>query len=157
MAIQNQNSQKHIYLVDDDHDDRSMFAEVLLDHDCSIIVTEVENGKQLMDILQRPPSRWPEVIFLDLNMPIKNGFECLKEIRNHDGEMQNLNIIILTTSSDPVTIAKAFELGATFYAVKPNSFDGLKSLARDILAIDWFSPRNLTRVASAHLLTSVNF
>lgn len=137
-TLQKQNFERNIYLADDDDDDRSMFAEALSEIDQSIRLTQAEDGKQLMDILKSPSNPIPEVIILDINMPRKNGFECLEEIRNHNGNLKNLNVIMFSTSNDPRTIVKAFELGASFYAVKPNSFKDLKALIHDILHMDWF-------------------
>jgi len=156
MVLQNQNPQKHIYLADDDSDDRSMFAEVLLELDNSIVLTEAQNGQELMDILNTDSYPLPEVIFLDINMPIKNGFECLKEIRDNRGGLQKISIVMFTTSSDPSTMAKAFELGANFYAIKPNTFNGLRSLASDILKIDWISPKFNIKNISAQLLSPIH-
>lgn len=156
MLQKNQNSQKHIYLTDDDEDDRALFAEVLLELSSSVIITHSKNGKELMDILNRPPNPLPEVLFLDLNMPIKNGFECLEEIKKQNNPLQNLSIVVLTTSSDALTVDKAFKLGATFFAVKPNTFAGLKSLAHDILQIDWMSPP-IGGNFSKYLISPANF
>lgn len=155
MILPNQKSQKNIYLADDDIDDREMFAEVLLELDSSVILKQAEDGKQLMEILQFSPSPLPDVVFLDLNMPKQNGFECLKQIRNHDGHLKNLNIVIFTTSSDQNDMAKAFALGANFYAVKPSTFSELRSFVRDVLQIDWFSPIENVKKASDFLILPV--
>lgn len=140
MISPNTNPKKNIYLADDDDDDRSMFAEALFEIDSSIQLTQVEDGKKLMDILYISPDKLPDVIVLDINMPRKNGFECLEEIRGHNGHLKDLSIIMFSTSNDPNTIAKAYELGATFYAIKPNSFKDLKLLISNILQINWLSP-----------------
>lgn len=139
MNTEDKNPQRHIYLADDDEDDRTMFAEALSEIDSSVVLTQAENGKQLMDILSTPPNPLPEVIFLDINMPKLNGFECLEKIRQEHADLQNIHIIIFTTSNNPATVERAFELGASYYAVKPNSFKALKSLINNILQIDWFS------------------
>lgn len=155
MIVPNQKSQKNIFLADDDIDDREMFAEVLLELDSSVILKQAEDGKQLMEILQVSPNPIPDVVFLDLNMPKQNGFECLKQIRNHDGHLKNLNIVIFTISSDQNDMAKAFALGANFYAVKPNTFSELRSFVRDVLQIDWFSPIETVKKASNFLISPV--
>ena len=139
MIIQEQNSQKHIYLADDDNDDRAIFADALKQVDNSIILTQAEDGEQLMEILYVPPTPLPNIIFLDLNMPKRNGFECLKEIRNHQ-DLKDLNVIVFTTSNNPQNIETALELGASFYAVKPTTFDGLKKLIDNFLKTDWSYP-----------------
>lgn len=136
MALQYENPTRHVYLVDDDEDDRSFFVDVLQEIDNSIIITEVGDGKELLDILALPPIPLPEVIFLDINMPKKTGFECLEELRSHGSLLRELKIIMLTTSSDPYTINKAQDLGATFYAVKPSSVTELRNLLKEVLETD---------------------
>lgn len=130
---------KSIYLADDDEDDRMLFIEAVLEIDRSINVTEAKDGQQLMDILKLHSPNFPEIIFLDINMPGKGGFECLQEIRNSNTNFKNVNIIMLSTSSSSLSISRAFELGASFYAVKPSTFDGLKALIKKTLEMDLIS------------------
>jgi CheY-like chemotaxis protein len=139
MTLQNTRVQKNIYLADDDDDDRVMFAEALFEIDSTAILTQALDGQQLMDILYKQPNPLPDIIFMDINMPKRDGLKCLEEIRNQHGNLKELFIIILSTSSDPLVIDKAFNLGATFYAVKPSTFDDLKSFIKEVLQIDWFS------------------
>lgn len=136
MAQRYENPMRHVYLVDDDEDDRAFFVDILQQIDNSIIITEARDGKELMDILALPPIPLPEVIFLDINMPGKSGFECLKEIRTLGSNLRKLKIIMLSTSSDADTIEKAQQLGATFYAVKPNSPNALRTLLSEVLESD---------------------
>lgn len=138
MTLQSKNSPRHVYLADDDEDDRILFMEALQEVNNSIILTQAKDGKQLMDILYNPSTHLPEIIFLDINMPKQNGFECLEEIRKINGSLKDTRIIMLSTSKDPSEVDKALALGATFYASKPCSFNGLKSLIKEALEIDWF-------------------
>ena len=137
MALNRQISQRYIYLADDDPDDRELFVDALLEVDPSVVLTQAEDGLQLMEILSTIKEPVPEILFLDINMPGKTGFQCLEEIRKQEGRVKEINIIILSTSNDPQDIEKALELGATFYAVKPNRFDVLKSFVKEVLQIDW--------------------
>ncbi len=142
MSLERQNSQRYIYLADDDEDDRELFVDALREVDPSVILTQAGDGIQLMEILSTIKDPIPEILFLDINMPGKGGFECLEEIRKQEGSLKEINIIILSTSNDPQDIEKALELGATFYAVKPNRFDVLKSFVKDVLEIDWQMTEN---------------
>lgn len=135
MKTLNPHYPRHIILADDDLDDRLLLAEALQEKDGTLILTQAEDGKQLMDILYLPPSPMPDLIFLDLNMPVKNGFECLEEIRGPKSNLRQLSILVFSTSGDPHNIQKAFRLGATFYAIKPHSYATLRALAADALRI----------------------
>lgn len=76
---QKQNSQKIIYLADDDEDDRILFLDAVEELNLPISVVQTKDGNELINAL-RNAEHLPEVLFLDINMPCKNGFECLKEI-----------------------------------------------------------------------------
>ena len=141
MSLEKQNSQRCIYLADDDADDREILAEALIAVDPSIILKQAENGIELMEILADIKDHFPEILFLDINMPGKGGFECLEEIRREEG-LKEIIIIILSTSSDPEDIERALELGASFYAVKPYSFEVLKSFVKEVLQIDFKMTQN---------------
>ncbi|MGE6355989.1 response regulator [Flavobacterium sp. NPDC079362] len=136
MAFEKHNSQKFIYLADDDSDDRDFFADALLETDPAVVLKQFQDGMYLMDdLLAIDPAELPEFIFLDINMPRKTGLECLEEISSHEN-LKDLTVIMLSTSSDPDNISTARELGAAFYAVKPSSFEKLKSLLEDVLSMN---------------------
>jgi len=137
MAFEKHNSQRFIYLADDDSDDREFFADAVGEIVPDVVLRQAPDGMHLMDDLAAlANSELPEFIFLDINMPGKSGLECLAEIRNSEGIFKEVNIIMLSTSSDPAIIEKSMELGATFYAVKPNCFERLKSLLEEVLSMN---------------------
>lgn len=131
--------QKIIYIADDDEDDRSLFFDAVLDLKLPSAVTAAEDGMQLLDMLSHSLNCLPEIIFLDINMPGKNGFSCLEEIRSAGGKLKKVKIVMFSTSSNPENIELSYELGADFYAVKPNTFLGLKNLLQKIFEMDWGS------------------
>lgn len=135
MAFDNHNSQRFIYLADDDSDDREFFADALSEIDTDVILREAPDGMHLMEsLLTLCGPELPDFIFLDINMPGKSGLECLEEIKKHQGSLKEVNVVMLSTSSDPENIQRALELGATFYAVKPSCFEKLKSLLQEVLS-----------------------
>ncbi|MGE6356009.1 response regulator [Flavobacterium sp. NPDC079362] len=137
MAFENYNSKRFIYMADDDSDDREFFADALSEIERDVILKQAPDGMHLMEsLLTLSESELPDFIFLDINMPGKTGLECLQEIRNLSGGLKEVNIVMLSTSSDPENIRRASELGATFYAVKPSCFERLKSLLEEVLSMD---------------------
>jgi CheY-like chemotaxis protein len=76
-----------IVLADDDEDDRQFFEEALSDVHPNAVLTTAKDGEELIFILKNYHT--PELIFLDLNMPRKNGIECLREIRSNTS-LQNI-------------------------------------------------------------------
>lgn len=122
-----------ILLADDDEDDRDFFSAALKDVSGQTSLLLAENGLQAMNILD---GAQPDLVFLDLNMPLKNGFECLREIKKRQ-QWQHIPVIIFSTSLQPGTVNDTFAHGASLYMVKPNSFPDLKCLIEKVLAINW--------------------
>ena len=129
---------KYIYLVDDDADDREFFEEALKELSIPTQLTTAQDGVELMAALEEavigPPP--PHVIFLDLNMPRKNGFECLQEIREHP-KLKNIPIVIFSTTANEITIQKTYSLGASCYVRKPHSHQLLKKAIETVLALNF--------------------
>jgi CheY-like chemotaxis protein len=78
----------------------------------------------------------PDVLFLDLNMPIKNGLECLQELKG-DIKLRTLPVVIFSTSSFPGNINKVYDYGAHLYIRKPNDFLSFKRVIQHVFAINW--------------------
>lgn len=119
-------SKKIILLADDDQDDKEMFCEALADIDENIICYCAENGSKALQILEKQ-DEIPNVIFLDLNMPVMNGWECLKELKSDD-RYKNIPVIMISTSSHKNDMDAAADLGAICYFIKPNNFNDLKEV-----------------------------
>lgn len=115
-----------VYLVDDDVDDLEIVQEALIQNSYKGPVTTAQNGKILMDKLYEDQVR-PDVIVLDLNMPLKDGFETLHEIKSHP-TFKNIPVIILTASENKADELRCFELGCNFFYTKPNSMKEYDSL-----------------------------
>ncbi|ASO06360.1 response regulator receiver domain-containing protein [Arenibacter algicola] len=126
----------NIALADDDEDDRTLFKEAMSEIKIKTKLSLFNNGKELMDYLTLPNVILPEIVFLDLNMPIKNGMQCLNEIRNHP-RLQDLLVAIYSTSSSEADIEETFVNGANIYINKPNSFGALKQAIEKVLQLNW--------------------
>ncbi len=127
---------KNIFIADDDSDDLILFEDALREVCKDSLLTMAKDGQQLMQILDETVPPPPDVIFLDLNMPRKNGFECLDEIK-HSSKLKNIPIVIFSTSDQPEAVNRVYEQGAHHFLKKPSSFILLKEAIQILLAIDW--------------------
>jgi CheY-like chemotaxis protein len=125
-----------VLIADDDDDDREFFTEVVSEVAPRVTVKNVKNGAALMDYMNESGPGLPDIIFLDLNMPCKNGRECLKEIKKNE-KFRHIPVIIYSTSSNIKDIENAYNDGADLYVTKPNSFSELKKIAKKVFSIDW--------------------
>ncbi|MDQ3047487.1 MAG: response regulator [Bacteroidota bacterium] len=106
-----------ILLADDDVDDRFFFTEALNEIRVPHELVTIDNGELLMKYLKENSSSLPNVLFLDLNMPRKNGAECLKEIKL-DKKLQKLPVIIYSTSLHDEVADELYAVGAHYYIRK---------------------------------------
>ncbi len=121
----------HLLLADDDMDDRYFFDKALKDLSISANLTTVEDGAKLMDYLSKHSDQLPDVLFLDLNMPRKNGSECLTEIKDLE-ELKSLPVIIYSTSQDEEMADLLYKKGAHYYIRKGSQLE-LEKVLLDVL------------------------
>src|ERR1044071_455541 len=119
--ILNDTAAIHILLADDDEDDRALFTDALHELNSNVKLTTAKNGVDLMRLLESWKGSLPDVIFLDLNMPLKNGFECLDEIKAED-RLRELPVVILSTSSQKETMDMLLKKQASMYIKKPGTY-----------------------------------
>ena len=125
-----------ITLADDDEDDRLFFTDAFDELKINTVVNTVKNGRELINFLDHPETVLPNIIFLDLNMPILNGIECLKEIKQND-RFKDIAIAIYSTSSSEEDVENTFVLGANIYIKKPSNFNDLKKILSDVVTVNW--------------------
>ncbi len=124
----------HILLADDDQSDCILFKDALDELPVTARLTIVHNGEQVIAELTKKGKKLPDVLFLDLNMPRKNGFACLGEIKRNSA-LQELPVIIISTSSALESIKKVFRDAAHFYICKPVDFSHLKKVIYEALVL----------------------
>lgn len=129
-----ENEPVKIILAEDDKDDQELFIEALNATDVPSEVTTVENGKQLLDTLKDDTTPKPDIIFIDINMPIKGGKEALAEIKS-DADLKEIPAVMLSTSNHPKDIEDTFNNGANLYIQKPNSFISYISILKKVLIL----------------------
>ncbi len=128
------NSQFNLLLADDDTDDCLFFKDALDDLRVSASLKTVNNGIALMNLLLGNSGYIPDVLFLDLNMHLKSGIECLSEIKLNDS-LKSFPIIIFSTSLDMKVVDLLYEKGAHYYIRKPGDFTKLKNVILEALTI----------------------
>ncbi|SDB46063.1 Response regulator receiver domain-containing protein [Flavobacteriaceae bacterium MAR_2010_188] len=124
-----------IILVDDDEDDRILFSKAIDELKINTDLLMFEDGYELLDHLNDDPNL-PSIIFLDLNMPIINGMDCLREIRSNQ-KYSDISIAIYSTSSSENDIDQTFIHGANVYINKPYNYNKLKDTIDKVLKINW--------------------
>ena len=130
---------QYIFLADDDIDDQLMFEEAIQQNGNDVRLRTVYSGEQLMRELTKEEAELPDLIFLDLNMPIKNGYECLDEIRVNE-KLKHIPIAIFSTSSTADDIERTRQGGANAYIRKPANFNTLKEVIALVLGMNWDYP-----------------
>jgi len=119
--------QLNILHADDDTDDCIFFKEALKELNLPTHHVSVHDGEQLMQYLTNNTNELPHLLFLDLNMPRKNGAECLSEIK-FNKSLKQITIIIFSTAFDSEIVNKLYENGAHYYIRKPSEFSQLKKI-----------------------------
>lgn len=124
---------KDILIAEDDNDDFNFLSSALGDLQMTVIISRAENGEILIKILNE---KIPDLLFLDVLMPLKDGKECLKEIRANR-RFDSLPVIMYTSLHDIRTIEFCYREGSNFFVCKPNTYKELLDVLNKILAIDW--------------------
>ena len=110
----------NILIADDDEDDALLIAEALQDNLPSCNCIHTTDGVSTLRYIKTHDT--PDLVFLDINMPFKDGITCLKDIHNHN-LLPSTPILICSTSQNMRDIKVADEFGATLYIVKPSTFN----------------------------------
>jgi CheY-like chemotaxis protein len=122
-----------ILLVEDNEDDAVIIQEVFSDMRLATLIHVVRDGEEALAYLQRTGKykvvRMPDIVLLDINMPKKNGFEVLEEIKK-DPRLQSLPVIMLTTSHREEDIVRSYAKGACSYIHKLVDLDRFKHLIK---------------------------
>ena len=137
-----------ILLVEDNEDDILLEEEAIADAKLVNLMCVVRDGEEAMVYLRRQGkyqnAEMPGLILLDINMPKKNGFEVLNEIKA-DPALMHIPVVMLTTSDSEADIVKSYAKGACSYITKPMDFDKLRDVVRQF-ALYWAL---VTRIPSA--------
>lgn len=121
---------KNILLVDDDSIANFLIERIVQSTGLAANISKALNGKEALELFLNPSgSSLPEIVLLDLNMPIMNGFEFLQAYNALEFKDKHQVLIILVTSSNnPSDIERAKELGIKYYLTKPISADTIRGI-----------------------------
>lgn len=125
------NNALHILLADDDEEDREFFKEAIYEITTSVKLTTANDGVELLNILEKLTNDLPDLIFLDLNMPCKNGFECLEELKMSD-KWKDIPVLIYSTTANYEQVNLTYQKGANLYIQKPHTYDGIVEMLKKI-------------------------
>lgn len=126
--------QLNILLADDDTDDCIFFKKAIDELLLPAHLTVVHDGEQLMQLLLNETNESPDILFLDLNMPRKNGFECLSEIKLSK-KLNQLPVIIFSTSFEQEVVNQLYQNGAQYFIRKPAEFSQFKKIIQHSFAL----------------------
>ena len=124
-----------ILLIEDNQADVRLVIEGLRNMKARSRLNVVTDGEEAMAFLHKrgeyADARRPDLIFLDLNLPKKDGREVLAEIKSNE-ELRRIPVVVLTTSQAEEDIAKTYELGASCYCTKPIDLDSFLNLVETV-------------------------
>ena len=123
---------KNILLIDDDREDQEIFQLALNEISQTVICKGFTNAKNALEKLDSKELS-PDVIFLDLNMPIMTGQEFLVEIKKI-AHLKSIPVIILSTTSHAPTINLTLQLGAYKFITKPETLDDFINVLQPLIS-----------------------
>jgi len=123
-----------VFIVDDDPDDRQIIMQAFVENHSQFGCLFFENAGQLLNSMNTEGNELPNLILLDLNMPGITGLQALKEIRQNK-KFAQIPVIVLTTSKLKKDRVSSYELGASCFLTKPDSFSKLLKIVDAIIRL----------------------
>jgi CheY-like chemotaxis protein len=143
--------QRVVLMVDDDPEDILLTRDALREVAPRLKFKSVNDGQELTDYLARAINSgrdasqpFPELVFLDLNMPRKSGFEVLGEMRSHP-VLKRIPVVIWSTSTLEGDVNRSFDMGANSFISKPQSYDELLTVMSRAVEY-WFGVSRLPSI-----------
>jgi len=124
----------NILLVDDDPDEQQAFAKAVPKLGLPITLNFAQDYEELMKILETPHNI--NLIFLDINMPVKDGKKCLRELKSNE-KYKHIPVLVYTVSQSIEDINEVYRDGAHYYAIKPYAESNFIETLKLIFNIDW--------------------
>lgn len=131
--MKHRDKERDILLAEDDSEDVLIFETALKDAEIKYVLRHAEDGDALFLLLK---DRIPYILFLDINMPCKDGVACIAEIRKNR-EYDHLPIVMYTSNLSTKLVDECFEKGANLYLAKAFTFATLTQNIKKVFAIEW--------------------
>lgn len=122
----------HIVLIDDDEDDRMLFREAIKSSGHGDSFEEYPSGETFIHYMEGASSPLPEIIFLDINMPMLDGYSLLSLIRANN-RFCHSNVVMFTTSSNQYDVKFAEQNQASGFAAKPSEYGKLEAMIQSAI------------------------
>jgi CheY-like chemotaxis protein len=122
-----------LLLIDDDAIDRELFREALSSIAIKCTISEASGGDEAIKMLEALPAL-PSLIVLDLNMPLKDGRETLKELKARN-EFKHIPVVIFSTSNSQFDVRLSYQAGASLFIEKPHDFERLVDMLHHLFSL----------------------
>ena len=123
---------KQCFFIDDDEDDRDFFCTAITEIDAGLKCFFAKDGLDAINKLKNDLSLLPDFIFIDMNMPLMDGKECLQAIKKID-RLKQIPVYIYSTAGSPKIVEEVLAAGAEDFLLKPSNMAGLISMLREIV------------------------
>ena len=137
---------KNFLVVDDDCEDTELFVEAVGSVDAEVNCLNAVHGREALDKLNGHTIQLPDIIFLDINMPVMNGWQFLTEIKESN-DLRQIPIIMYSTSSNRSDVKNAISAGALCFFTKPDDYLRLKKILQ--IVVSYMDNNDLSRVCEA--------
>lgn len=138
-------------IIVDDHDlIREGLNRILSFEDDLLILGEARNGKEALELIKIEN---PNMVLLDINMPIMNGIETLKKIKEHSKEIK---VVMLTVENDRRTINEAIDIGADAYVLKESAGSEITNAIRLVYSGEKYIDKALVKIIFSDIKNSYN-
>ncbi|MDR3567425.1 MAG: response regulator [Syntrophobacteraceae bacterium] len=138
-----------ILMIDDDEEDFELVKDALESKQLKVDLYWAPDGEEAMDFLlhrgKYGQAPIPDLILLDLNMPGKNGFEVLRDLKANE-ELRKIPVVILSSSGERGQVYRGYNIGANAFMLKPLTFDEMAD-AMQSLCEYWFAVVQLPKSA----------
>lgn len=123
---------RKFFLIDDDRDDRELFAEALAAVDPNAVCVQAGDGEEALSKLDRMATDAPDIIFLDINLPAMTGWQCLDKLKASETS-KDIPVIMYSTSSHLRDKNIARDMGALCLITKPNDYKEIKTVLSTVI------------------------